>query len=362
MVNDSGKERPHVAETAPAVVPSSRLAAPLIPLSANDFASDQEVRWCPGCGDFSILATMKKVLASLNVPRERHVFVSGIGCSSRFPYYLNTYGFHTIHGRAPTIATGLKLMRPELTVWVVTGDGDGLSAGGNHLIHAMRRNVGLKILLFNNEIHGLTRGQFSPTSRPGTRTKSSPHGSVETPLRSLSLAVAAEATFVARTIDVDVTHLGETLRRAAAHQGTAFVEIYQNCKIFNDGVFEYATDRSVKADNLLYLEHGKPLVFGTDQTSGIRLNGLRPERVTLANGTRAEHLLVHDEAADDPTAAFLLSRLAYPDFPDVVGVLRCVERPTFENLIDQQIDEAVAEHGEGTLDELFAGDDTWVVE
>ncbi len=362
MRNDSGTKRTHAAGPA-AVAPSSLPASLSLPaLTAKDFASDQEVRWCPGCGDFSILAQMKKVLAALPIPREKFVFISGIGCSSRFPYYLNTYGFHTIHGRAPAFATGLKLTRPDLSVWVITGDGDGLSSGGNHLIHAMRRNTDLKILLFNNEIHGLTKGQFSPTSRPGTRSKSSPHGSLETPLRPLSLALAAEATFVARTIDVDVNHLGETLQRAAAHKGTAFVEIYQNCKIYNDGVFEYATDKSVKAENLLYLEHGKPLVFGTDETRGIRLQGLKPEVVTLANGTKREHLLVHDEAADEPTLAFLLSRMVYPDFPEVVGVLRCVERPTFEALVDQQIDEVIAQSGNGTLDALFTGEDTWLVE
>ena len=230
--------------------------------TAKDLASDQEVRWCPGCGDYSILAQMKKALAALGIPREKIVFISGIGCSSRFPYYMNTYGFHTIHGRAPTIATGLKLARPDLSVWVITGDGDGLSIGGNHLIHAIRRNIDLKIILFNNEIYGLTKGQYSPTSRIGTRTKSSPHGSIDTPLRPLSLAIWAEATFVARTIDVDIDHLTETLQRAAAHKGTAFVEIYQNCKIFNDGVFEYATDKSVKADNVLYL--------GARQAAGLR--------------------------------------------------------------------------------------------
>jgi 2-oxoglutarate ferredoxin oxidoreductase subunit beta len=363
MANESGKRRPHTAEQAMAVTPSLRLTpTPLTALTAKEFASDQEVRWCPGCGDFSILAQMKRVLASLNIPREQLVFISGIGCSSRFPYYLNTYGFHTIHGRAPTIATGLKLSRPDLSVWVITGDGDGLSSGGNHLIHAMRRNVDLKILLFNNEIQGLTKGQFSPTSRAGTRTRSSPHGSLETPLRPLSLALGAEATFVARTIDVDVEHLSETLTRAAAHRGTAFVEIYQNCKIYNDGVFEYATDKSVKADNLLYLEHGKPLVFGTDETSGLRLNGLKPEVVALTNGDHREQLLIHDEAADEPTLAFLLSRMGYPDFPEVVGVLRCVQRPTFEALVDQQIDDVIATQGSGTLDELFAGEDTWLVE
>src|SRR6478735_4467719 len=264
-------------------------------LKPDDFKTDQEVRWCSGCGDYSILAQMKKALASLGLPREKIAFVSGIGCSSRFPYYMNTYGFHTIHGRAPTFATGLRLANPDLKVWLVTGDGDGLSIGGNHLIHAIRRNVDIKILLFNNEIYGLTKGQYSPASRLGTKTKTSPQGSFETPLRPLTTALSAEATFVARTIDVDVQHLTATLQKAAAHKGTAFVEIYQNCKIFNDGVFEYATDKSMKSDHVLYLEHGKPMIFGKDRNKGIRLNGLEPEVVDLKNGIAIDDLLVHDE-------------------------------------------------------------------
>src|SRR3954453_7521823 len=276
-------------------------------LNPKELTSDQDVRWCPGCGDYSILAQMKKALATLGLPREKMVFISGIGCSSRFPYYMNTYGFHSIHGRAPTLATGLKVSRPDLSVWVITGDGDGLSIGGNHLIHAIRRNLDLKIILFNNEIYGLTKGQYSPTSRQGTRTKSSPLGSIETPLRPLSLAIGAEATFVARTIDVDIKHLQTTLQRAAAHKGTAFVEVYQNCIVFNDGVFEYATDKAVKNDNLLYLEHGKPMVFGKDRSKGIRLNGLDPEVVSLADGVAMDDLLVHDEQAVEPSLAYLLS-------------------------------------------------------
>jgi 2-oxoglutarate ferredoxin oxidoreductase subunit beta len=329
-------------------------------LTPKDLASDQEVRWCPGCGDYSILAQVKNALAPLGVPREKLVFVSGIGCSSRFPYYMNTYGFHTIHGRAPTIATGLKLARPDLQVWVVTGDGDGLSIGGNHLVHAIRRNIDLKILLFNNEIYGLTKGQYSPTSRVGTRTKSSPTGSVESPLRPLSIAIGAEATFVARTIDVDIKHLTATLQRAAAHKGTAFVEIYQNCKIFNDGVFEYATDKSLKADTTLYLEHGKPLVFGKDRTKGIRLNGLNPEVVDLAS-VPADDLLIHDEKAEEPSLAYLLSRMVHPRFPECVGVFRAVERPTYEEQCRQQIEAAQAK-GRGRLEDLFASDDLWTVE
>src|SRR5205085_6400416 len=270
---------------------------------------DQEVRWCPGCGDYSILAQMKKALATIGVAREKMVFISGIGCSSRFPYYMNTYGFHSIHGRAPTLATGLKACRPDLQVWVITGDGDGLSIGGNHLIHAIRRNVDMKIILFNNEIYGLTKGQYSPTSRTGTRTKSSPMGSVENPLRPLSLAIGAEATFVARTADVDVNHLTTILQRANQHKGTAFIEVYQNCIVFNDGVFDYSTDRSVKSDNVLYLEHGKPLIFGKDRNKGIRLNGLDPEVVDLKSGIAIDDLLVHDERAPEPSLAYLLSRM-----------------------------------------------------
>src|ERR671936_77689 len=291
-------------------------------LKPADLASDQEVRWCPGCG-----------------------------CSSRFPYYMNTYGFHTIHGRAPTFATGLKVSRPDLQVWVVTGDGDGLSIGGNHLIHAIRRNVDIKILLFNNEIYGLTKGQYSPTSRQGTRTKSSPLGSIETPLRPLSIAIGAEATFVARTVDVDINHLTETLRRAAHHKGTAFVEVYQNCKIFNDGVFEYATDKSIKADNTLYLEHGKPLIFGKDRNKGIRLNGLDPEVVSLGNGIAVDDLLIHDEKAEEPSLAYLLSRMGTRRFPECVGVFRCVQRPTYEDQLNQQIEESIKKKGPGKLEE-----------
>jgi 2-oxoglutarate ferredoxin oxidoreductase subunit beta len=325
-------------------------------------ASDQEVRWCPGCGDYSILAQMKKALASVGIARENFVFISGIGCASRFPYYMNTYGFHTIHGRAPTLATGLKLVRPDLSVWVITGDGDALSIGGNHFLHAVRRNVDLKIILFNNEIYGLTKGQYSPTSRLGTRTKSSPSGSIDNPLRPLSVALGADATFVARTIDVDINHLTETLRRASAHKGTAFVEVYQNCKIFNDGVFEYATDKKVKTDNLLYLQHGRPLLFGKDQKQGIRLNNLRPERVQLGNGVEIDDLLVHDEKADEPSLAFLLSRMVHPEFPECIGVFRAVDRPVYDDVLNKQMDDVIKARGPGKLEDLFLGDETWVVE
>ncbi|MCZ6652522.1 MAG: 2-oxoacid:ferredoxin oxidoreductase subunit beta, partial [Planctomycetota bacterium] len=265
-------------------------------LKPKDFASDQDVRWCPGCGDYSILAQVKKVLPTLGIPRERFLFVSGIGCSSRFPYYLETYGLHSIHGRALAIATGAKCANPDLQVWVVTGDGDGLSIGGNHLLHAIRRNVGMVVLLFNNRIYGLTKGQYSPTSEFGKKTKTSPLGSIDYPLRPLSVAIAAEATFVARAVDVDIKHLGSVLLEAARHEGTAFVEIYQNCNIFNDGAFDDFREKKRRDDNTLALKHGEPLLFGKNQDRGIRVNGqFRPEVVELGNGVTEKDLLVHDE-------------------------------------------------------------------
>ncbi|MBI3823938.1 MAG: 2-oxoacid:ferredoxin oxidoreductase subunit beta [Planctomycetes bacterium] len=327
-------------------------------LTPNDFSSDREVRWCPGCGDFSILSQLKKVLAVLNVPREKMVFVSGLGCAGRLPYYLSTYGFHGSYGRAPALATGLKLANPDLQVWVVTGDGDALSAGATHLIHALRRNVDLKILLFNNEVFGLSKGQASPTARPGTRTKTSPEGSFETPLRPISLALAAEATFVARTIDVDVNHMSEVLEKAAAHRGAAFVEIYQNCKIFNDGVFEYATDASIKTDTVIYLEHGRPLLFGRDRNQGLRLNGFEPEAVTLGHGITMDDILIHDERASEPTLAFLLSRLIGPHFPECLGVFRSVQRPTHQQLLDESFLQGDPPR---LFEKLLAGDESWLV-
>src|SRR2546427_2967648 len=259
-------------------------ATPLPTLTAKDLASDQDVRWCPGCGDYSILAQMKKALAPLGIPREKMVFISGIGCSSRFPYYMNTYGFHTIHGRAPALATGLKVTRPDLDVWVVTGDGDGLSIGGNHLIHCLRRNVDMKILLFNNRIYGLTKGQYSPTSEVGKVTKSTPAGSVDFPFNPITVALGAHASFVSRAIDVEQKHLGEMLKRAHAHRGSSFMEILQNCNIFNDGAFNDLSDKQIKAEHQLVVEHDKPLVFGKNRDKGIRMNGQRPEVVALGNG------------------------------------------------------------------------------
>ena len=337
-------------------------ATALPTLSAKDFTSDQDVRWCPGCGDYSILAQMRKALTTVGVPREKMAFVSGIGCSSRFPYYMNTYGFHTIHGRAPTFATGLKLANPDLQVWVVTGDGDGLSIGGNHTLHVLRRNVDVKVLLFNNEIYGLTKGQYSPTSRTGTKTKTSPTGSIETPVHALSFAIAAEATFVARTIDTDIKHVVEVIQRAAAHKGAAFVEIYQNCKIFNDGVFDYATEKTTKADNVLYLEHGKPMVFGKDRNKGIRLVGLKPEIVEIGQDCGLDDVLVHDETAADPTLANMLARFSSPTFPEVVGVLRSISKPSYDELAEGLVAAAIQKKGKGQLADLFESEDTWTVE
>ena len=330
-------------------------------LTPQQFATDQDVRWCPGCGDYSILAQMKKVLPTLGVPPERMVFVSGIGCSSRFPYYMNTYGVHGIHGRAPAIATGLKCARPDLSVWVITGDGDALSIGGNHLMHCIRRNLDLNIVMFNNRIYGLTKGQYSPTSPLGKVTKSTPMGSIDNPLSALSLAIGCEATFVARSIDVNIKHLAATLKRAAEHRGTSFVEVYQNCNVFNDGAYDYATDRETKSDTVIELEHGKPLVFGKNRSKGIRLNGLTPEVVELGAGVSESDLLVHDEAAREPTAAYLLSRMRYPEFPEPIGVFRSVDRPKYDELLNAQVDEARGTRGPGDLQKLFMSGDTWEV-
>src|SRR5688572_13905077 len=342
---------------------TTSLPIPSLPvLTAKDFASDQEIRWCPRCGDYSILAQMKKVLPTLGIPREKFVFVSGIGCSSRFPYYVNTYGFHSIHGRAPAIASGVKVARPDLQVWVITGDGDALSIGGNHLMHMIRRNLDLKIILFNNQIYGLTKGQYSPTSPLGQKTKSTPYGSVDSPVSPICYAIGSEASFVARSVDVDIKHLTYVLERAAKHKGTAFVEIYQDCNVFNSGAFLYASDRDVKADNVVYLEHGKPLVFGKEGKKGIRLNNMRPEVVELGKGVTVDDLLFHDEKAPDPAAAFLLARMRHPDYPEPLGVFRAVDRPIYDQAVNAQIDAAVAKQGEGDLDTLFNSGDTWTVE
>jgi 2-oxoglutarate ferredoxin oxidoreductase subunit beta len=305
---------------------------------------------------------MKKVLPSLGVPPEKMVFVSGIGCSSRFPYYMNTYGIHSIHGRAPAVATGLKVCRPDLMVWVITGDGDGLSIGGNHFMHVIRRNVDLKIILFNNRIYGLTKGQYSPTSPLGQVTKSTPVGSVDNPIHPLSLAIGCEATFVARSIDVHIKHLAAVLKRAAEHRGTALVEVYQNCNVFNDGAFEWATDRQTKTDHTLELEHGKPLIFGRNRDKGIRMNGAQLEVVQLGKGISEDDLVFHDEKLQQSGLAFLLSRMHYPEFPEPIGVFRDVERPIYDEQVNTQVADAQAKRGQGDLAAMFNAGDTWAVE
>ena len=334
---------------------------PPVKYTAKDFQSDQDVRWCPGCGDYSILAQVQRVMPDLNVPKHRIVFVSGIGCSSRFPYYMETYGFHSIHGRAPAIASGLKIARPDLMVWVATGDGDGLSIGGNHLIHVCRRNVDLKILLFNNEIYGLTKGQYSPTSEVGKVTKSTPYGSIDHPFNPLLVALGAEASFVARTLDRDPKHLQTIIRRAADHKGTSFIEIYQNCNVFNDGAFFRYTEKETKDDNVVFIEHGKPMVFGKERDKGIRLEGFTPTVVSLKDGKySASDLIVHNEK--DTMLSFILARMSsIPDLPRPVGVVYSVERPLYEAEVSKQIQQATQKLGEGNLEKLLNHGETWTI-
>ncbi len=327
-------------------------------LTRKDFQSDQEVRWCPGCGDYAILKAVQSVLPDLGIPREKFVIVSGIGCSSRFPYYLDTYGFHTIHGRAPAVASGLKISRPDLDVWVVTGDGDALSIGGNHLIHTLRRNVGIKILLFNNRIYGLTKGQYSPTSEVGKRTSSTPVGSLDNPFNPLALALGAGATFVARAVDIFQKHLTEILRQAAAHQGTAFVEIYQNCNIFNDHAFSYMTDKPNRSSQTVYLEHGKPVVFGDQQQWGLRIKDMRLETVELGSPEDVESCLIWDET--NPVMAALMAH-QLPPGPTPLGVLRRVQKPLFEESVQRQIQDEIDSKGSGSLEELLSMGNTWTV-
>ncbi len=327
-------------------------------LTRKDFVSDQEVRWCPGCGDYAILAQVQKQMPEFGVPREKTVFISGIGCSSRFPYYMNTYGFHTIHGRAPAFATGLKVSRPDLDVWLVTGDGDGLSIGGNHLIHILRRNVDVNILLFNNRIYGLTKGQYSPTSEFGKVTKSSPIGSVDSPFNPITVALGTSATFVARSLDVEQKHLGEMLKRAHDHRGASFLEILQNCNIFNDGAFNDLTDKGIKADYQLVLENGKPLIFGKNKDKGIRMNGQRPEVVQLGNGVTEKDLIVHDES--NLALAFMLANFQAP-LPTPVGVFYATSRPTYDGAMNQQLEDAKAKQGPGDLKALLNRGDVWTV-
>jgi 2-oxoglutarate ferredoxin oxidoreductase subunit beta len=329
----------------------------------KDFQTDQEIRWCPGCGDYAILSAVQSVFADLAIPKEKFVVISGIGCSSRFPYYMNTYGFHTIHGRAPAVATGLKIVRPDLEVWVATGDGDSLSIGGNHTIHMLRRNVGLKVLMFNNKIYGLTKGQYSPTSEIGKKTKSTPYGTADRPFNPISLAIGSEATFVARSVDVFQSHLKDTLKKAAAHKGAAYIEILQNCNIFNDGAWETITEKDARGDNVVQLEHGKPLIFGKNRDKGIRLIGLDLEVVTLGNGITERDLLVHDEHHPRPSYAFLLAHMeSRPGFPTPIGVLRSWENvPRYEDVITAQLQEVQSRKGKGDLAKLLKAGDTWEV-
>jgi 2-oxoglutarate ferredoxin oxidoreductase subunit beta len=334
-------------------------------LTSKDFMSDQDIRWCPGCGDYSVLANVQRVMPELGVPRENFVFVSGIGCSSRFPYYMNTYGFHTIHGRAPAFATGIKASRPELSVWVVTGDGDGLSIGGNHLLHTIRRNVDLQILLFNNRVYGLTKGQYSPTSRLGMKTYSTPDGSIDHPIDPLAFALGAGATFVARAVDVDGAHLQELLRRAHAHAGTALIEILQNCPVYNDNEWLEVEDRKSRTDAALVLEDGRPLLFGPeDRPRGIRIHDGIPTVVELEKGQDpiAAGVAVHNERYQTPAYAFALASLKRPEFPIPIGVFRAVEAPTYDAMLQGQVDEAVIRRGAGSLDQLLSSGDTWIVE
>lgn len=331
-------------------------------LTKKDFVTSNDVRWCPGCGDYVILNAVQRTLPELGIPREKFVIVSGIGCSSRFPYYMNTYGFHTIHGRAPTVATGVKVANPELSVWMITGDGDGLSIGGNHLLHLLRRNLDINVLLFNNRIYGLTKGQYSPTSEVGKKTKSTPAGSVDYPVNPILFALGAEATFVARTSDTDQKHMIETFKAAQSHKGTSFIEIFQNCVIFNDKTFETITGRDVRADRILYLEENKPLVFGKDSNKGIRVNGFNPEVIELMNDSDYGEVVIHDPKNSNPAYATLLSQMNYPTFPTPMGIFRQLEgRETYEDSIVSQVNSAQSD-GEGSLQELLTGKNSWVVE
>jgi 2-oxoglutarate ferredoxin oxidoreductase subunit beta len=331
-------------------------------LTIKDFQSDQDVRWCPGCGDYSILAQVQRVFPEFLHKKENYVAVSGIGCSSRFPYYMDIYGVHGIHGRAPAIASGIKMVNPELDVWVATGDGDGLSIGGNHMIHMLRRNLNIKVILFNNEIYGLTKGQYSPTSVLGQITKSTPMGVIDNPFVPVSLALGAGATLVARTMDRDPKHLQEMVRRAEKHHGSSFIEIYQNCNVFNDGAYFLYTEKDTRDDHVVYLEHGKPLVFGKQKEKGIRLDGFTPQTVTITEGTYSMNdLLVHNE--NDSTLAFILANMIHnPGLPRAMGVFLSQQRFTYEEAMRDQIAKAKAKKGEGDLQKLLDGEETWVIQ
>ncbi|MFA7227849.1 MAG: 2-oxoacid:ferredoxin oxidoreductase subunit beta [Melioribacteraceae bacterium] len=337
-------------------------AAP-VKLTAKDFSSGQDVRWCPGCGDYSILAQVQRSLPEINVPKEKIVWISGIGCSSRFTYYMNTYGFHTIHGRATAIATGVKIANPDLSVWVATGDGDLMSIGGNHFIHTCRKNIDLKILLFNNEIYGLTKGQYSPTSAKGLVTKTSPYGSVDYPFNPLSLALGAGASFVARTADAEPKHMQEVIKRAAEHKGTAFVEILQNCVIFNDGVFDPITAKENRAEKMLMLKHGQPMVFGKDNSKGIKLDGFKPVAIELNDGKNSiNDVWIHDEKDTSHARAFILAHLEDdPTLPAPFGIIRQELKPTYDEGVERQIAHVTEKKGKGNLEKLLFSGNTWEV-
>jgi 2-oxoglutarate ferredoxin oxidoreductase subunit beta len=340
-------------------------AVPKLPLTAKDFVTDQEVRWCPGCGDYSILAQVQKIMPTLGIPRENIVIISGIGCSSRFPYYMETYGMHSIHGRATAIASGLKATRPELSVWIVTGDGDGLSIGGNHTIHLLRRNFDVNVMLFNNQIYGLTKGQYSPTSEEQKVTKSTPYGSIDHPFNPLALAMGADATFIARSMDRDPKHLQQLLLRSYQHKGSSFLEIYQNCNIFNDGAFETFTEKSSKPVETLFLEQGKPLLFGAGQNKGIKLDGFKPVVVEIGDSVRADDLWIHDEK-DFYKAQILVRMFDDPKkgdhLPRPFGIFYETERPCYEEMLNQQVEEVIGSKGRGDLDRLLRGNETWTIE
>jgi len=335
-----------------------------VTLTAKDFATDQEVRWCPGCGDYSILAQVQKIMPAMGIPKENIVIISGIGCSSRFPYYMNTYGMHSIHGRATAIASGLKASRPELSVWIVSGDGDSLSIGGNHTMHMLRRNFDVNMLMFNNQIYGLTKGQYSPTSERQKVTKSTPYGSIDHPFNPLALAMGADATFLARSMDRDPKHLQAMLTRSYQHKGASFLDIYQNCNIFNDGAFEIFTEKGSKPEEVLFLEHGRPLLFGAAQNKGIKLEGLRPIIVELGGGVTADDLWIHDEK--DFYKAQILVRMfddprSGPHFPRPFGVFYESERTCYEDMMQMQIEEAIMTKGPGDLDKLLRGREVWEI-
>lgn len=333
-------------------------------LTIKDFATDQEVRWCPGCGDYSILAQVQKIMPGLGIPKENIVIISGIGCSSRFPYYMNTYGMHSIHGRATAIASGLKASRPELSVWIVTGDGDSLSIGGNHTIHLLRRNFDVNILLFNNQIYGLTKGQYSPTSEEKKITKSTPVGSIDHPFNPAALAMGADATFIARSMDRDPKHLQAMILRAQAHKGTSFLEIYQNCNIFNDGAFEVFTEKASKPEQAIFLEDSKPLIFGTQKNKGIKLDGSRPIVVDLNEGTSVNDLWIHEEK-DLYKAQILVRMFDDPNVPGHLprpfGVFYKTERACYEDVMKLQIEDIIAKKGKGNLDDILKGRETWTI-